>query len=77
MTQVTRSRVRPSQMFLPGLTNFIAVAAGEKHTCPLKSDTTVHYFGESGPWIGINSSSITYHPIFVRTGPDRHVRDPG
>jgi len=62
---VTRSAV---PLVVPGLTNVTAVAAGGNHTCVLKSDTTVHCFGESGVWIGNNASGITYQPIQVTTG---------
>ena len=62
---VTRSAV---PLVVPGLTNVTAVAAGGNYTCVLKSDTTVHCFGESGPWIGNSSSGITYQPIQVTTG---------
>ena len=62
---ITRSA---TPIAVPGLSNVTAVASGGKHTCVLKSDTTVHCFGESGPWIGNNSSGITFQPLQVLTG---------
>lgn len=53
---------------VPGLTGVTAVAAGERHTCIRKSDSTVHCFGASGPQIGNLSSGITYQPLQVLTG---------
>ena len=62
---VTRSAV---PLVVPGLSNVTAVAAGANHTCILKSDTSVHCFGQSGAAIGNISSGITYQPIQVLTG---------
>lgn len=64
-TDVLRSSV---PLEIPGLSNVTAVATGQRHTCVLKSDTTVHCFGASGPAIGNLSSGITYQPIQVLTG---------
>lgn len=55
-------------LVVPGLSNVTAVAAGANHTCILKSDTSVHCFGQSGAAIGNISSGITYQPIQVLTG---------
>jgi alpha-tubulin suppressor-like RCC1 family protein len=64
-TDVLRSSV---PLEISGLTGVTAVAAGARHTCVLKSDTTVHCFGASGQAIGNLSSGITYQPIQVLTG---------